>query len=96
MFGEVYEVDDRLLKHLDWIEAHPTMYTRIPIQCVMSETQALMDCEVYIVFGFRPELLSLPHLSSYDSVKLDQDKKYRFRDEREKGYSLASEVKKDN
>lgn len=89
-------MDDKLLEHLDWLEAHPTMYMRTPTQCIMLETQALVDCEVYIVFNFRPELLSLPHLSSYDSANLDEDRKYRFRDEREEGYSLTSELKKEN
>ena len=88
VFGELYEVDDKLLEHLDWLESHPEVYTRTPTQCVMLETQTTMECEVYMIFNFNPQLLSLPHLSSYT------DTGYKFREERDKDTSLASEIKK--
>jgi gamma-glutamylcyclotransferase (GGCT)/AIG2-like uncharacterized protein YtfP len=85
VFGELYEVDDRLLKHLDWLESHPNLYTRIPTQCIMLDTEKTVDCEVYIVFNFNPQLLSLPFLSSY------VDPGYDFVEENE---TLASELKR--
>ena len=91
--GELYEVDDKLLAHLDWLEGHPDTYTRTPTQCVLQNTQTPTDCEVYIVLDFNPRLLSLPMFGSYDDG-LDKGSKYRPRDEREDdGFSLARDLK---
>lgn len=90
VFGELYEVDDKLLEHLDWLESHPNVYTRTPTQCVMLDTRTLVVCEVYMVFNFKPRLLSLPYLSSYSDK---QEEGYKFRDERDEDYSFASELK---
>jgi hypothetical protein len=85
IFGEMYDVDDKLLAHLDTLEGHPDVYTRTPTKCIMLETQAIVDCEVYMIFNFKPELLSLPFFSSYS------DTGYKHREERD--VSLADEVK---
>lgn len=92
VFGELYEVDDKLLEHLDWLESHPEVYTRTPTQCIMLDTQTLVNCEVYIVSNFKPHLLSLPHHSSYSDA-LDEGSKYRSRDGREENDSIAKELK---
>lgn len=54
--------------------------------------QSAVDCEVYMVFGFKPHLLTLPFLSSYDSGD-DDDTRYKCRDEREDGSNLAHDIK---
>ncbi len=92
VFGEVYEVDQKLLEHLDWLESHPALYTRTPTQCVMLDTQVIEDCDVYMVMNFKPHLLSLPHLSSYDD-SLDKSCRYRSKGERDEDYLMASEIK---
>ena len=73
--GELIDVDDRMLKVLDDLEEHPRIYRRIPAQCVLEngagiDTDLLgitgnIACETYLLYDYRPELLSLPHLSSY-------------------------------
>lgn len=71
--GEVYGVDGKMLVELDALEEHPNYYTRTPVECVLTECEdsahvgQLLDCEVYFLFDYRKELLSLPMLSRYDS-----------------------------
>ena len=64
-----------MLKVFDELEEHPHIYRRTTVSCVMDETTTTdlgiaettgnIACEVYVMFNFRPELLSLPHLNSY-------------------------------
>lgn len=72
--GELVDVDDQMLKVVDELEEHPRIYRRIPAHCVLTEKGTCTDqpsitgsvaCEVYLLYNFRPELLSLPHLRSY-------------------------------
>jgi gamma-glutamylcyclotransferase (GGCT)/AIG2-like uncharacterized protein YtfP len=71
--GELIDVDDQMLKVLDKLEEHPRIYHRTPVQCVLEEGTSTdlpgltgnIACETYLVYNFHPELLSLPHLSSY-------------------------------
>lgn len=78
--GELVDVDDRMLKVLDDLEEHPQIYKRVPTHCVLEEGSSSdllgvtgnIACEVYLLYNFRPELLSLPHLSSY----ADSDRRY--------------------
>ena len=75
--GELIDVDDRMLKVLDDLEEHPQIYRRIPAQCVLengagagtdtdlSGATGNITCETYLLYDYRPELLSLPHFSSY-------------------------------
>ena len=74
--GELIDVDDQMLKILDDLEEHPRIYRRTPVQCVLEKgtstdvTDLLgvsgnIPCETYLLYNYRPELLSLPHLSSY-------------------------------
>ena len=67
-------MDDQMLKVIDDLEEHPQIYWRIPMQCVLDEGTSKdlgitgsIDCEAYLLYSFRPELLSLPHLSSYEN-----------------------------
>ena len=66
-----------MLKVLDELEEHPHFYRRTAVSCVMDDntstctdfstakTTGSIACEVYMMFNFHPELLSLPHLSGY-------------------------------
>ena len=71
--GEVYEVDSKMLVALDTLEEHPDYYTRTPVQCVLTECEdktrvgKFLDCELYFLFNYKKELLSLPMLSMYDN-----------------------------
>ena len=64
-----------MLETLDELEQHPRLYTRTATQCVLMKSQdqellgKTIDCEVYLVHGFKKELLSLPALSCYDHAQ---------------------------
>ena len=61
-----------MLKVLDVLEDHPHFYKRRTISCVVDQDASMdkavagtINCEAYLMYNFRPELLSLPHISSY-------------------------------
>ena len=66
-----------MLKALDDLEEHPKIYRRKKVHCVLderlsaelsdTETAGVIPCETYVLYDFLPELLSLPHLSSYSN-----------------------------
>ena len=102
----MYEVDDKMLQHLDWLEDHPKTYKRSPCQCIMLGNdatkpqpedlqqpgeQSVLDSEVYLIFGFKPNFLMLPYISSYTN-STDPDRKYKDRDER-KDCNWMDEIK---
>ena len=103
ILGELYKVDDKMLQHLDWLEDHPQTYKRVPTQCIMIQTdpsseftnQSIVNCEVYMIFDFKPYLLSLPFLSCYED-STDESLKYKSREDKdETGQTLRSEIKND-
>ena len=60
------------------------MDERMSTELGIVETTESIACEVYMMFNFRPELLSLPHLSSYTDTpeqpyfhKVDKDDETR-------------------
>lgn len=75
--GDLFAVDDQMLKVLDELEKHPLFYKRTTVSCVLdqstttnldaaeSTTKSVVTCEAYVMHNFRPDLLTLPHLSSY-------------------------------
>ncbi|XP_042877670.1 putative gamma-glutamylcyclotransferase CG2811 isoform X2 [Penaeus japonicus] len=65
--GELYEVDDQMLAKLDILEVHPKYYERKMIKASIQESKEVVDCWIYLLHHFRPELLKLPHLSTYFS-----------------------------
>ncbi|KAK7792149.1 hypothetical protein R5R35_000416 [Gryllus longicercus] len=65
VIGEVYEVDESMLKHLDVLEEHPDFYVR-EIREVQSENKRI-DAWVYFIKKFRPNLLNEPFLEEYSS-----------------------------
>ena len=89
--GEVYEVDDDMLKCLDELEDHPHFYTRTSIECVLVEQSSptqTITCEVYLLYDFKQELLSLPFISNY---KDSSDNPYSSRKDRVENW--ISEIK---
>ena len=62
-----------MLGILDDLERHPYFYKRSKVSCVLKQAADsaeyvngdVINCEVYLMFNFRPDLLTLPQLSSY-------------------------------
>ncbi|KAG8236472.1 hypothetical protein J437_LFUL016972 [Ladona fulva] len=98
VLGEIYEVDEAMLGKLDELEDHPTFYERQieEIQKINSEVSPenfhSVNCWVYFLKNFRPELLNSPMLQCYQS-KGDHGLPYLERYLREPGYSIIGEVR---
>lgn len=84
--GEVYEVDEKMLKNLDILEDHPNYYQRRPEKVFLSTSDdaedAECECWIYILKKYKEEMLSLPMLSLYRSED-DHGRAYVPRSERE-------------
>ena len=80
MTGELYEVDDEMLKLLDKLERHPDWYLRTPTQIIITSPAVdselsvgdTVDCSVYILGKqhVTEELLSLPFIETYSTNKI--------------------------
>lgn len=90
--GEVYEVDEKMLKYLDWFEKVPTMYQRTVVELEINELGDMVDKEklspgsiteafVYSTTTYQPEWPSLPTYESYDSNG-DHGLKFVLREDR--------------
>nr|XP_002124027.1 putative gamma-glutamylcyclotransferase CG2811 [Ciona intestinalis] len=64
--GELYEVDDEMLKTLDKLENHPTLYLRSKIQVKRNTESDVIECDAYLLTNYKLELLTLPMLTSYN------------------------------
>jgi len=67
VIGEVYEVDESMLKHLDVLEEHPTFYTREPEKIVLCIDDVELESWIYLLKKFKPELLEREHFADYSS-----------------------------
>lgn len=71
--GEIYEVDEQMLRFLDDFEGCPSMYQRTPLQVRVLEWEGAagpgdsVQCFVYSTATYAPEWLFLPYHKSYDS-----------------------------
>ena len=77
VIGEVYDVDDHVLRALDDLEGHPIFYQRELIRVQLSpdgasdeipaesDASKVQECQIYFLKRFRPELLKLEFLESY-------------------------------
>ncbi|KAM9328686.1 gamma-glutamylaminecyclotransferase-like [Pholidichthys leucotaenia] len=77
--GEIYEVDDQMLKFLDDLECVPTMYQRVMIKVEVKEWVGQTDGEetpspgstievfVYSTTTYEPDWLSRRFFESYDA-----------------------------
>ena len=50
--GEVYSVDEKMIKHLDVLEAYPHLYTRKIVKIKM-ENNEVADCWMYMIPNFK-------------------------------------------
>ena len=50
--GEVYSVDEKMIKHLDVLEAYPHLYTRKIVKIKM-ENNEVEDCWMYMIPNFK-------------------------------------------
>ncbi|XP_072030153.1 troponin C-akin-1 protein-like isoform X3 [Amphiura filiformis] len=81
--GEVFSVDDAMLKTLDMLERHPHYYRRKPMQvkythlidsdaasrCNMIANEgAMQDCDGYILENCHHSLMELPFLELFDTA----------------------------
>ncbi len=75
ILGEVYNLDDAALSNFDHLEQYPGYYSRDSIQVTYLtdrndadiSTQKIQEqCMAYILHDFKPQVLDLPHLESFD------------------------------
>nr|XP_014334769.1 PREDICTED: gamma-glutamylaminecyclotransferase isoform X1 [Bos mutus] len=67
VFGEVYEVDERMLRFLDEFESCPDMYQRTRLHVALEGARVPLECFVYTTATYPPEWVHLPYLDDYDS-----------------------------
>lgn len=78
--GEIYIVDEQMLRFLDEFEGCPDMYQRTQVQIAVLEwegaprtpaespaTERTLQCFVYSTATYPPEWVHLPYHDSYDS-----------------------------
>uniref|UniRef100_A0A1L8E549 Gamma-glutamylcyclotransferase family protein n=1 Tax=Nyssomyia neivai TaxID=330878 RepID=A0A1L8E549_9DIPT len=65
--GEVYEVDERMVEHLDQLEGYPDFYDREiqEIKILDVEGEKTLPCWVYLLRKFPEHLLNLDMLTEY-------------------------------
>ncbi|CAN9498079.1 unnamed protein product [Ophioblennius macclurei] len=89
--GEIYRVDEQMLKFLDNFESVPTMYQRHQVELEVKEWSgrgqklsrgSVTEAFVYSTTTYQPEWLSLPHYECYDTNG-DHGLKYIFREARD-------------
>ncbi|XP_053272841.1 gamma-glutamylaminecyclotransferase isoform X1 [Pleuronectes platessa] len=77
--GEIYEVDDKMLRFLDDFETVPSMYQRTLVQVEVTEWArraegeegapgSMTEVGMYSTTSYQPDWLSLPTYDSYDSL----------------------------
>ncbi|XP_029924588.1 gamma-glutamylaminecyclotransferase isoform X2 [Myripristis murdjan] len=77
--GEIYKVDDQMLKFLDDFETVPTMYQRTEVKLEVEEwvgqtagektpsPGSIVEAFVYSTTTYKPDWPALPNYESYDS-----------------------------
>ncbi|XP_054879197.1 gamma-glutamylaminecyclotransferase C-like [Poeciliopsis prolifica] len=73
--GEIYKVDEKMLKYLDWFEKVPTMYQRtvVELEVKMADKEeklspgSIMEAFVYSTTTYQPDWPSLPTYDNYDA-----------------------------
>ncbi|CAI5638298.1 unnamed protein product [Oreochromis niloticus] len=89
--GEIYKVDDQMLKFLDTFKSVPTIYQRTVVQLEVKEWVGKMEGEeklspgsitevfMYTTTSYQPDWPSLPCYESYDSEG-DHGLKYNYKE----------------
>ncbi|XP_073812865.1 troponin C-akin-1 [Musca autumnalis] len=65
--GEIYEVDERMLKSLDNLEDCQDIYVREMRDMNIGVGEGTVPCFVYLLNKYPEKLLNLPFLSSYEN-----------------------------
>ncbi|XP_016059329.1 PREDICTED: gamma-glutamylaminecyclotransferase [Miniopterus natalensis] len=74
--GEIYAVDEQMLRFLDEFEGCPDMYQRTQVRVAVLEwedseeppaAERTLQCFVYTTANYPPEWVQLPYLDNYDS-----------------------------
>ncbi|XP_060536574.1 flap endonuclease 1 isoform X2 [Cylas formicarius] len=67
--GEVYEVDDSVLKKLDILEDHPNYYVRglYDVQNLDAEREFTEKAWIYVIKNFKEDLLSQTYFENYSN-----------------------------
>lgn len=73
--GEIYQVNEEKLKHLDVLEDYPKLYKR-RLECIKIvkpthksvESTTELECIVYFLVKHKPEILELPFIDNYSSA----------------------------
>lgn len=89
--GEVYEVDESMLRHLDILEEHPTFYTREIEEIELYTKNIRSDCWIYFLKKFKPDLLEQQHFADYSSSG-DHGLVYAERYQRDPSYNCKQDV----
>ena len=63
--GELYELDSKMMKRIDELERHPDWYRRTQTQCVLQDSDEIVDCEVYFRHKDYTDLLQQPTITDY-------------------------------
>lgn len=72
--GEVYTIDEKVLDHLDILEAYPGLYNRKVMKVDVEGN--ICDCWTYMMSGFREELLGETFIDEYSSKKIPWNRDY--------------------
>ncbi len=65
--GEVFEVNDTMLKILDDFEGHPDYYVRREEDVLLDDNTSTVKVWIYFLPRFKGSMLQLPFLSNYNS-----------------------------
>ncbi|KAK9503628.1 hypothetical protein O3M35_010148 [Rhynocoris fuscipes] len=88
--GEVYEVDDRMLKNLDTLEDHPNFYIRKEDDIKLNSGE-IHKCWIYFIVNFKPELLKKEMYENYSSSGL-HNLVYTERYNRDPTYTAKNDI----
>jgi len=91
VIGEVYEVDESVLKHLDVLEEHPTFYTRELEKIVLCSDDVELESWIYLMKNFKPEMLEREYFADYSSSGA-HGLKYTGRYQRDPSYDCKQDV----
>uniref|UniRef100_A0A1B0GBU8 Gamma-glutamylcyclotransferase family protein n=1 Tax=Glossina morsitans morsitans TaxID=37546 RepID=A0A1B0GBU8_GLOMM len=87
--GEVYEVDEEMLKKLDELEEYPEYYDREIQEIKMEKRDEVTKCWLYLMRNCPDHLLQKPLLNSYHS---STDFPYKPRSERDSDINIKDEM----
>ena len=89
--GDIYEINEAKLAHLDILEDYPKLYLRRPEKIMVTETSVegvksgqMLECIVYFLTKEKPVMLEMPFLKNYSSNG-DHGKPYQS------GYEVSKE-----